>query len=115
MKAEFPLWKKNTADLINEFLSLGFKTITCCVNDAYLKQDKVGQELNRNFIDSLPADVDPCGENGEYHTFCFDGPIFKTPIKFSIGEKIYKPLELNKTDTLTQTKGFWYCDLLPLS
>ena len=115
LKAEFPLWKKNTADLINEFLSLGFKTITCCVNDAYLKEDKVGVEINENFIQALPECIDPCGENGEYHTFCFDGPIFKTPIKFSIGEKIYKPLELNKTDTLTQTKGFWYCDLLPLS
>lgn len=117
LKAEFPLWKKSTTDLINEFLKLNFKTITCCVNDAYLKEDKVGVEIDSEFIKSLPANVDPCGENGEYHTFCYAGPIFKTPIKFSIGEKIYKPLEIKTLDCdleSSQTKGFWFCDLIPV-
>ncbi len=115
LEAVFPLWKRNTYEMITEFLQLKFKTIICCVNDAYLKEDKVGVEINEAFINALPECIDPCGENGEYHTFCFDGPVFKTPIKFSIGEKVYKPLELKKTDTVTQTKGFWYCDLLPLN
>ncbi len=116
LKAEFPLWKKNTSELIYEFFSLNFKTITCCVNDAYLNEDKVGAEIDAEFIQSLPETVDPCGENGEYHTFCYDGPIFKTPIKFSIGEKIYKPLEIKNSDCdleNSKTKGFWFCDLLP--
>ena len=116
LTAEFPLWKKDTKELIKEFLSKGFKTITCCVNDAYLGEDRVGEEITEEFIETLPFNVDPCGENGEYHTFCYDGPIFKTPIKFSVGEKIYKPLEIKTTDCgldISPTKGFWFCELLP--
>lgn len=113
LKAEFPLWKQNTSELINEFLKLDFKTIICCVNDAYLKEDKVGVELNAEYVAKLET-VDPCGENGEYHTFCYAGPLFKTPIQFSIGEKIYKPLEIKSSDSnANATKGFWFCDLIP--
>jgi len=115
LKAVFPLWKRDTKELINEFLQLQFKTITCCVNDAYLNEDSVGVEINKKFIDALPASVDPCGENGEFHTFCYEGPIFKTAIRFSIGEKIYKPLEIKTTEDCTpdiKTKGFWFCDLI---
>ena len=114
LKAEFPLWKQNTSELITEFLELGFKTITCCVNDAYLNQEQVGVEINSEFISMLPKAVDPCGENGEYHTFCYEGPIFKKAIKFSIGEKVYKPLEINSVDS-SKTKGFWFCDLIPVN
>ena len=117
LKAEFPLWKKNTTELMKEFLYLGFKTITCCVNDLYLKEDKVGEEINAAFIESLPQSVDPCGENGEYHSFCYDGPIFNTPVKFIKGEKIFKALEIKTTDCTLEipvTKGFWYCELLPI-
>lgn len=87
LDAVFPLWKKDTYKLIDEFLNLGFKTVTCCVNDAYLAEDKVGEEITFNFINTLPSIVDPCGENGEFHTFCYDGPLFKTLVKFNIGEK----------------------------
>lgn len=117
LKAVFPLWKKNTGDLIAYFLSRQFKTITCCVNDAYLGEDMVGVEITKTFIEHLPSNVDPCGENGEFHTFCYDGPIFKAPVKFTRGEKIYKPLEI-KTGTTTDcpgatvTRGFWYCELI---
>jgi uncharacterized protein (TIGR00290 family) len=117
LTAEFPLWKKNTSDLIRYFFSEGFKTITCCVNDAYLKEEHVGTVINEQFIQELPVNVDPCGENGEYHTFCYDGPIFKTSVHFTIGEKIYRPLQL-KTDGgdvckgNTVTRGFWYCELM---
>lgn len=111
IKAEFPLWKKDTKELINEFLLLGFKTITCCVNDVFLGKDKVGVEIDKNFIDSLPLNIDPCGENGEYHTFCFDGPLFKNKIEFTVGEKIYKPLQINTNDNSEITKGFWFVNL----
>jgi uncharacterized protein (TIGR00290 family) len=117
LTAEFPLWKRDTKELIIEFLQLGFKTITCCVNDAYLDEQKVGVEITEEFIKSLPANVDPCGENGEYHTFCFDGPIFKSPVAFNIGEKVYKPLEIKSTDLNSGTpltSGFWFCELLPI-
>jgi len=107
--AEFPLWKSNTTELINEFLELNFKTITCCVNDGFLNEENVGVELNRAFVSSLPATVDPCGENGEFHTFCYDGPIFKKPVPFIIGEKVYKPLDVIVDGS--KTKGFWFCEL----
>jgi uncharacterized protein (TIGR00290 family) len=109
--AEFPLWKRNTAELINEFIELKFKTITCCVNYGFLNEENVGVEITNEFVVNLPATIDPCGENGEFHTFCYDGPLFKEPVKFSIGEKVYKPLDI--TLEASKTKGFWFCDLIP--
>jgi uncharacterized protein (TIGR00290 family) len=118
MQAVFPLWKQDTRQLVGEFLSLGFKTITCCVNDARLGEEHAGIVLNPEFISSLPPEVDPCGENGEFHTFAFEGPLFSKPIRFKTGEKIYKPVEVRATDIYSlpasKTKGFWYCDLVPL-
>jgi len=117
MTAVFPLWKRDTKELIEHFLDLNFKTITCCVNDAYLGEQQVGEEIDAAFIRSLPQQVDPCGENGEFHTFCYNGPLFKHAVAFSRGEKVYKPLELKTDDSVcaspSVTKGFWYCDLIP--
>lgn len=114
LEAVFPLWKSDTKELINEFFLQNFRTVTCCVNDAYLKKEQVGVEITPEFINSFPPNVDPCGENGEYHTFCFAGPIFKKEIKFTLGEKIYKPLEIKTTEVQeTKTKGFWFCELVP--
>jgi diphthamide synthase (EF-2-diphthine--ammonia ligase) len=116
MNGVFPLWKKDTKELLKEFISLKFKTIICCTNDAYLGEEWVGRVIDVNFPAALPSNVDACGENGEYHTFCFDGPVFQQPIKIRAGEKIYKPIEIKATDDCnmprTQTKGFWFCDLL---
>ena len=116
MTAVFPLWKKDTTKLILDFINLGFKTITCCVNDRYLGEGMVGAEIDTAFVNALPEDVDPCGENGEFHTFCFDGPIFKSKIRFTKGEKVYKPLEVKGEGVCSsgETKGFWYCDLAPV-
>lgn len=117
MQGVYPLWKQDTKELMGEFLSLGFKTITCCINDAYFGKERAGEVIDKDFIDTLPPDVDPCGENGEFHTFCYDGPLFRHPVKFILGEKIYKPLELRTADdTCTgkrETRGFWFCELLP--
>ena len=114
MKGVYPLWKQSTARLATEFITSGFKTITCCINDAYLSEKEVGKVFDLNFLKNLPEEVDPCGENGEFHTFCYDGPIFKKPIKIVAKEKVYKPLEI-KTDSGHQTKpktqGFWFCEL----
>ncbi len=118
-KAVFPLWKKNTKALLNEFLDLGFKTIIVCANSKYFGEDFVGTIIDKHFIDNLPEGVDPCGENGEFHTFCFDGPIFKNPIAFEIGEKVYREYDTPKTDDNSVCKsdsekyGVWYCDLIP--
>lgn len=119
MKAVFPLWKMNTTDLIKDFVALKFKTILCCTNDGYLGEEWVGREIDEKFIRELPGNVDPCGENGEYHTFCFEGPIFKNKINLSVGEKVYKALNLKMDDSCNSdqtviTKGFWYVDLIPM-
>ncbi|WP_395045836.1 diphthine--ammonia ligase [Flavobacterium sp.] len=123
LEAIFPLWKIPTKDLIQEFLDLGFKTIVVCVNEKNLDKSFVGRIIDAQFIADLPADVDVCGENGEFHTFTFDGPIFKKPIEFEIGEIVYRKYEKPKqesSNTACDTSssdafdfGFWYCDLIP--
>jgi uncharacterized protein (TIGR00290 family) len=112
----YPLWKRNTKELLNEFLDLGFKTIIVCANSKYFNDHSVGTIIDKDFIDNLPKNVDPCGEHGEFHTFCFDGPIFKNPIDFTIGEKVYREYDTPKTDDSVcapDRYGVWYCDLLP--
>ncbi|KIA99430.1 diphthine--ammonia ligase [Flavobacterium sp. KMS] len=121
-EAVFPLWKIPTKDLIQEFISLGFKTIVVCVNERFLDKSFVGRVIDQNFINDLPDNVDVCGENGEFHTFTFDGPIFSEPIQFEIGEIVHRKYEKPKTessDTACDTNasdafdyGFWYCDLI---
>jgi len=123
LRGLFPLWKCDSGELIREFISLGFGSVICCVNDAYLDERSLGRVIDSEFVNGLPANVDPCGENGEFHSFAFAGPIFKQPLRLSVGERIYRPLEethpgSNATPTVCPpagtraTKGFWFCDLL---
>jgi uncharacterized protein (TIGR00290 family) len=88
VEAFFPLWKRGTKTLIENFISEGFKTIVVCVNGEKLDSSFCGRIIDKSFVNDLPDDVDPCGENGEFHTFCFDGPIFKISVDFQIGETI---------------------------
>jgi uncharacterized protein (TIGR00290 family) len=114
MEAVFPLWKKDTTHLINEFLELGFKTIVTCVNETYLDKSFAGRIIDESFIRDLPKNVDPCGENGEFHTFTFDGPIFKNSIQFEVGEIVKKTYPKPKTEE-SKLEGdyvFWFCDLI---
>ena len=119
----FPIWKIPTKDLIQEFIRLGFKTVVVCVNERYLDKSFVGRIIDQDFINDLPENVDVCGENGEFHTFCYDGPIFSKPINFEIGEIVYrkyeKPEKEDSSNTACDTSasdafdfGFWYCDLI---
>lgn len=122
-EAIFPLWQIPTTDLIQEFIGLGFKTIVVCVNERFLDKSFVGRIIDQDFINDLPENVDLCGENGEFHTFTFDGPIFSKPIDFEIGEIVYRKYEKPKKEESTETAcdtsssdvfdfGFWYCDLI---
>lgn len=91
MKAIFPLWKKkSTKELAREFIDLGFKAIITIVDSNFLDKSYVGNIFDKEFIESLPSEVDPCGENGEFHTFVFDGPIFFDPVKFQKGEIVLR-------------------------
>jgi uncharacterized protein (TIGR00290 family) len=119
--AHFPLWKKDTTELLHEFLDLGFKTVVVCIKSEALDKSFAGRVIDRDFIKDLPRHADPCGENGEFHTFVYDGPIFRAPVAFSTGEVVYREYAKPKDDkdncstaaTSPQT-GFWYCDLLPV-
>lgn len=107
IKTIFPLWKKDTRRLIHEFIDLGFKAVVVCVNANLLDKSFAGRIIDKDFINDLPANVDPCGENGEFHTFCFDAPFFRYPVDYSIGETVLKEYKNG-----TEKFGFWFCDLL---
>lgn len=120
ISAVFPLWKRDTTELIHEFIRLGFKTIVVCVNEKYLDKSFCGRIIDGDFIKDLPENVDICGENGEFHTFVFDGPIFKQPVTFITGEIIHRkymaPKEQNDhcfQPVTNEEYGFYFCDLLP--
>ncbi|WP_299754207.1 diphthine--ammonia ligase [uncultured Pontibacter sp.] len=122
MKAVFPLWGRSTAELVHEFISLGFKAVVVSVNERLLDASYVGRQLDASFLNELPDNVDPAGENGEFHTFVFDGPIFKEPVKYKLGEKVRKTYGppanqddncFSKQDKPTYDTAFWFCDLLP--
>jgi uncharacterized protein (TIGR00290 family) len=116
MSGLYPLWissedkRAATAALLEEFMDLGFRTVTCCVDDAFFSEDMAGRYIDRDFIRLLPETADPCGENGEFHTFTVDGPIFRYPLNVRMGQKVYKPLKISGSEN-TSTKGFWYCEL----
>lgn len=88
LRGEFPLWKENAFSLYRRFLDLGFRAVTTCIDPQRLDPKFVGRELDEAFLSELPAAVDPCGENGEYHTFVYDGPGFSRPIRWSRGEVV---------------------------
>ncbi|MEL6822110.1 MAG: diphthine--ammonia ligase, partial [Calditrichota bacterium] len=77
IRSIFPIWKKDTRQLIHEFVDLGFKAVVVCLNASLLDQSFLGREIDASFIKELPQNVDPCGENGEFHTFCYDAPYFQ--------------------------------------
>jgi len=119
MTGIYPLWKRDSHELISEFLALGFGTVIACTQARL--EDFAGQEITHDLVKNLPADVDVCGENGEFHTFVFKGPIFSSPIDYKTGEKVFKEYAApkNTNDTCFSSNpapglsGFWYCDLLP--
>jgi uncharacterized protein (TIGR00290 family) len=120
LKACFPLWKEDTAALMEEFLQLGFRAIVVCVDGNLLGKEFCGREIDAGFVKDLPPGVDICGENGEYHSFVFDGPIFSKPVSFAKGEIVYREYAAPSSDEKEcfsepqKKSGFYFCDLLPL-
>ncbi len=101
MRGIFPLWKRDTAELAREFILKGFKAVITCVDLKVVSKDFSGREYDAQLIKDLPENVDPCGENGEFHTFVYDGPIFSRPIAIKRGRRV------------TREDQFCFCDLLP--
>jgi uncharacterized protein (TIGR00290 family) len=98
MRAMFPIWRRDTRELAQEFCALGFRAVAVCIDAKKLSRDFAGRELDESFFRDLPAEVDPCGENGEFHTFVYEGPIFSNAIAVERGEVV-------------ERDGFYFCDL----
>jgi uncharacterized protein (TIGR00290 family) len=101
MKAVFPLWKRDTKELAHSFIRLGFKAIVTCVDSQALDSGFAGRDYDRQFLEDLPASADPCGENGEFHTFVYEGPIFNRPVLFERGGIVIRE------------NRFYFCDIIP--
>tara|TARA_R110002050_G_scaffold286088_1_gene436065 strand:+ start:2617 stop:3345 length:729 start_codon:yes stop_codon:yes gene_type:complete len=120
LKTTYPLWNKTTKDLGVLFLELGYKAIVVAISSDKLDESFCGRAYDQSFLDDLPAGVDPCGENGEFHTFVYDGPMFNHPINLQVGKKTYQTYSPSKEDdncfcSKQEQKdwdtGFWFCDL----
>lgn len=101
-KPIFPVWGRDTGFLSREFIALGFRAVVVCLNPRALPPEFAGRQFDDAFLEDLPGGVDPCGENGEFHTFVYDGPIFDRPVDISLGESVVR-------------EGFVFQDLLPAS
>jgi uncharacterized protein (TIGR00290 family) len=101
MSGLFPIWKRDTRELVQTFIHLGFKAVVTCVDTQALDAEFAGRMIDENFVRDLPPGVDPCGENGEFHSFVFDGPLFNQPVRISVGE------------TVLRDERFCFCDLIP--
>ncbi len=107
----YPVWGMNTTDLVNEFIQLKFKTRLVCINAQLLPEKFCGRIIDNEFLADLPANVDPAGENGEFHTFVFDGPIFKQSIPIELGEKVEKTY--TNPENSEKDICFLFQDLIP--
>jgi uncharacterized protein (TIGR00290 family) len=101
MTALFPLWGRDSAEVATTFVELGFKAIVTCVDSKALARSFCGRVIDRRFLADLPRGVDPCGENGEFHSFVFDGPMFTRGVPFAVGETV-------------ERETLYFCDLVPL-
>ncbi len=101
LKPVFPLWEENTRNLAREMIKVGFRAVITCVDPKKLDPTFAGRQFDESFLTDLPPEVDPCGENGEFHTFVYDGPVFKYPIPAEVGELVLRD-------------GFQFADVTPI-
>lgn len=116
LKAIFPLWGADTAQMANEFIGLNFKTLICCLHVQKLPKSALGKTLDKALINRIAQTADPCGENGEFHTFTFDGPLFRTPVAFEMGEAVLKSYQFNveRAGKIVEEKvEYWFQEVLP--
>jgi uncharacterized protein (TIGR00290 family) len=102
MKVVFPNWQQDTTELFYKFITLGFRAYLTCVDSEKLGEVFAGRQVDADFIRDLPDGVDPCGENGEFHSFVYDGPIFQWPVGISIGEVVLRDVR-------------YFADLIPIN
>jgi uncharacterized protein (TIGR00290 family) len=100
MKGIFPIWGRDSAELAHSFIALGFKSVISCIDTKVLDKKFLGRQFDEDFLAELPPNIDPSGENGEFHSFVYDGPIFKQRIGYNLGEMVLRD-------------SFHFCDLIP--
>jgi uncharacterized protein (TIGR00290 family) len=106
----FPLWGLPTRELAQEMISAGLRAKLVCVDPRQLASDFVGRDFDETLLRDLPAGVDPCGENGEFHSFVYAGPMFNG--KMSNGKMFRREIPI-VTGEKVERDGFWFCDVLP--
>jgi uncharacterized protein (TIGR00290 family) len=112
LQAVFPLWKEESAGVARAFIRAGFRAVVCCVNAAVLDKRFVGREYDESFLKDLPPGIDPAGERGEFHTFVYDGPLFRHPVAYRRGEVVEKSYPTSGKSGGWDSR-FFFCDLLP--
>lgn len=110
----FPLWKIPTGDLANAFIRAGFKTKICAADADLISEEWVGRDFGFEFLKSLSEKIDPCGENGEFHSFCYDGPIFSKPILIQVEKIISQSYDIQLSNGEKGKKHFWFAEILPV-
>lgn len=113
--ALFPLWKRNTREMVEMVEDSGIETIIICLNEKFLGKEFLGRKIDRSFLNDLPKNVDPCGENGEFHTFVYNAPYFSNAIPVERGEITYKQYTSANNDADKWNTGFYFLDIKPNS
>ncbi|WP_236648943.1 adenine nucleotide alpha hydrolase [Spirosoma sp. 209] len=111
LTAVFPLWQQSSLQLLETFWAAGFRTVVVSVNSQYLDASFCGRVLDRRFVSDLPPAVDPCGENGEFHTFVYQAPYFSEPIRFQTGETVEKHYTYQTDTGAGQRSTYYFTDL----
>ncbi len=101
MSGIFPLWKRDTKELAQTVIRLGFRAVLSCVDSKFLEREFAGREFDEQLLADFPPGVDPCGEYGEFHSFAYSGPIFREDVRFKKGEVVLRD------------DRFYFCDLIP--
>ncbi|OOG77905.1 diphthine--ammonia ligase [Algoriphagus sp. A40] len=110
----FPLWKIPTGDLANAFIQAGFKTKICAADADLISEAWVGKDFDFEFLKSLSEKIDPCGENGEFHSFCYDGPIFSESIPIQVEKVLSQSYDIQLSNGKKGKKHFWFAEILPV-
>ncbi len=106
-----PLWGYRPEEVVERFLGSGLDTVIVTTWAEKLGREYIGRRIDRRLIDGLPEGVDPCGENGEYHTLCYGGPLFSRPVPFALGEPFLFSHEVGMEDGSRQTFSYWFADI----
>lgn len=114
LMAYFPLWNAESMNCVESLVNDGFRCVVCAVNERVYYAGLLGRTIDTDFLDKLPEGVDPAGENGEYHTFVFDGPLLQAPVAYSLGEVTHRKFPLSAGQDPQATDPVFYFQELVL-